>query len=120
MHDHPLAEGVAHFNAGRYRDALLAFEARWHAERSDLLRALIQLSNAMNQLRLGLLTGPRRNLASAAALLAPLPERCEGLDVAGLRQAVASVRACIPAGVESGAASLPWETVPVVQLVLMV
>src|SRR6476660_564407 len=98
-----LTRAIAHFNAEEYRAALLAFEERWHAERSDMLRALIQLSNALNQLRLGLATAPRRSLASADALLAGCPPRCLGLDVGKLREYIASVRACIPPDLETGA-----------------
>lgn len=112
----PFTRAIAHFNAGEYREALLAFEERWHAERSDFLRALIQLSNALNQLRLGLVTAPRRSLASADVLLAGCPLRCEGLDVRALRAAIASVRACIPDGLETGAGRVEWADVPRIQL----
>jgi hypothetical protein len=115
----PLARAVAHFNAQEYREALLAFEQIWHAERSDFLRALIQVSNALNQLRLGLVTAPRRSLASADALLAGCPPRCAGLDVDGLRASIARVRACIPAGLESGAGRVEWAEVPKVWLVIV-
>lgn len=109
---------IAHFNAEEYREALLAFEDRWHTERSDILRALIQLSNALNQLRLGLVTAPRRTLTSADALLARCPPRCQGLDVGRLREYIASVRACIPDDLETGAGRVEWAQVPRVQLVV--
>jgi hypothetical protein len=109
---------LEHFNAEEYRAALLAFEERWYAERSDFLRALIQLSNALNQLRIGLVTAPRRSLASADALLAGCPLRCEGLDVNALRAYIASVRACIPDGLETGAGCVDWSDVPRVHLVV--
>src|SRR5215207_6628468 len=115
----PFTCAIKHFNAEEYREALLAFEERWHAERSDFLRALIQLCNALNQLRLGLVTAPRRSLASADALLAGCPSRCAGLDVAALRDYIASVRACIPDGLETGAGRVDWADVPRVQLVVM-
>ena len=115
----PFARAIAHFNAEDYRAALLAFEERWHAERSDLLRALIQLCNALNQLRIGLVTAPRRSLASADALLAGCPPRCEGLDIAALRAYIADVRACIPDGLETGAGRVDWQAVPKMQLILI-
>jgi hypothetical protein len=108
----PLTRAITHFNAGQYREALLAFEERWHGERSDVLRALIQLSNAMNQLRLGLVTSPRHLLASAERLLAADAELYEGIDLAALRAAIGSVRAVIPDGIETGEGSVPWDTVP--------
>jgi hypothetical protein len=113
-----LPRAIAHFNAEEYRAALLAFEERWHAERSDFLRALIQLCNSLNQLRLGLVTAPRRSLASADAQLAGCPPRCEGLDVGVLRDYIASVRACIPDGLETGAGRVDWVNVPRMQLVV--
>jgi len=112
----PFARAIAHFNAEEYREALLAFEERWVVERGEFLRALIQLCNALNQLRLGLVTAPRRLLTSADALLAPYAPRHEGLDVDALRAYIASVRACIPDGLESGAGSVPWEQVPRLRL----
>ena len=114
----PFARAIAHFNAEEYRAALLAFEERWHAERSDFLRALIQLCNALNQLRIGLVTAPRRSLASADALLAGCPPHCEGLDVVALRDYIAGVRACIPDGLETGAGQVDWGNVPRMQLVI--
>ncbi|HEU5097706.1 MAG TPA: DUF309 domain-containing protein [Roseiflexaceae bacterium] len=113
----PFIRAIDHFNAEEYREALLAFEQRWHAERSDFLRALIQLSNALNQLRLGLVTAPRRSLASAAVLLAGCPSPWNGLDVEVLRNYVAAVRARIPADLETGAGRVDWERVPRLQLV---
>jgi hypothetical protein len=103
---------IAHFNAEEYREALLAFEERWAGERSDFLRALIQLCNALNQLRLGLVTAPRRLLASADLLLAAYPARHQGLDVLALRIYIAAVRACIPDGLETGMGSVDWDKVP--------
>jgi hypothetical protein len=108
----PLTRAVAHFDAEEYRDALLAFEERWHAERSDVLRALIQLSNALNQLRIGLVTSPRRLLASAEHLLAPYTEPYEGIDLVAVRAYIGTVRAVIPDELETGSGSVPWEHVP--------
>jgi len=108
----PFARAIGHFNAEEYREALLAFEERWYAERGDFLRALIQLCNALNQLRLGLVTAPRRSLASADALLAGCPQRYDGLDVLALRRYIAAVRACIPNDLETGAGQVDWNVVP--------
>jgi Domain of unknown function (DUF309) len=113
-----LSRAIAHFNAEEYRAALLIFEERWQAERSDFLRALVQLCNALNQLRIGLVTAPRRSLASADALLAGCPSRCEGLEVDALRNYIASVRACIPDDLETGAGRVDWANVPRIQLVI--
>lgn len=106
------ARAVAHFNAEEYRDALLAFEQCWFADRNDFFRGLIQVSNALNQLRLGLLSGPRRTLASAATLLAPYAPRHHGLDVATLCVYIAALRACIPAELETGQGRADWPSMP--------
>lgn len=112
----PFTRAIDHFNAEDYRAALLAFEERWHAERSDFLRALIQLCNALNQLRIGLVTAPRRSLASADALLARCSTPVERLDVDALRAYIADVRACIPEDLETGAGCVEWPKVPRIQL----
>lgn len=109
-------QGIVHFNAEAYRDALLAFEECWFEDRSDFLRGLIQLSNALNQLRLGLVTAPRRTLVSAARLLEPYAPAHSGLDVASLCAGIAVVRACIPDGIESGQGSVAWENLPRLRL----
>ena len=116
MVDDPFSRAVAHCNAEEYREALLAFEERWAAERGDFLRGLIQLCNGLNQLRLGLITSPRRLLARADALLAPYVPRHEGLDVGAVRAYIATVRALIPDDVETGAGSVAWEQVPRLRL----
>jgi hypothetical protein len=112
----PITRAVSHFNAEEYRDALLAFEERWKAERTDFLRALIQLANVLNQLRLGLITGPQRNPASAATLPAAYVPAHAGFDVAALQTYIAEIRACISAHVADGAERIPWEAVPRRQL----
>ena len=71
----------------------------------------------MIQLRVGLVTSPRRMLARADALLALYAPRHEVLDVAALRRAISSVRACIPDGLESGAGRVAWDSVPRPRLV---
>jgi hypothetical protein len=109
---------VDHFNREEFRPALLAFEECWHAERTDFLRALIQLSNALNQLRLGLVTSPRVLLASADALLAPYEPTHQGIDVGALRDYIADVRAGIPNDLQTGQGSVPWDGVPRMELVI--
>jgi hypothetical protein len=114
----PIALAIEHFNAEEYREALLAFEGLWAAERTEFLRGLIQLCNALNQLRLGLITSPRYLLSRADALLAPYAPRYAGLDVEGLRAYIAAVRALIPDDLETGGGSVAWERVPRLMLEL--
>jgi hypothetical protein len=117
--DDSFTRALAHFNAEEYREALLAFEERWAIQRSEFLRALIQLCNALNQLRLGLVTSPRVLLARADTLLAGCPPRQAGLETATLRAYIAAVQACIPPGLESGAGSVAWESVPRLRIELL-
>jgi len=105
-----------HFNAGEFRLALLAFEQVWHTERSDGLRALIQLCNALHQLQLGLVTAPRHNLGSAARLLAACDADCAGIEPRLLLEYIQAVQSCIPDGLETGAGQVVWESVPRIQL----
>ena len=108
----PIERAVACFNNEEYREALLAFEERWFAERSDFWKAMIQLCNGLLQLQLGLVTGPRRTLESAHGLLAIYTPRYAGFDVEGLRAYIATVRVAIPADLEGEIAAGPWEGVP--------
>jgi hypothetical protein len=110
------ALAVEHFNAERFRDALLAFEQCYFADRSDFLRGLIKLCNALNQLRLGLVSAPRRTLAGAAELLGAYAPEHGGLDLAELCAYIADVQARIPPGLETGQGSVDWERVPRLRL----
>lgn len=110
------ALAVEHFNAERFRDALLTFEECYFAERTNFLRGLIKLSNGLNQLRLGLVSGPRRTLASAAELLAPYAPAHGGLDVSEICTYIGVVCACIPPELETGQAQVDWEHVPRLRL----
>ena len=107
----PLTRALTHFNAEEYRQALLAFEERWHHERSDVLRALIQLSNALNQLRMGMITSPRQLLANAERLLEPSAEY-EGIDLRPIQQYIGELRGRIPPEKQTGDPGIPWSETP--------
>jgi hypothetical protein len=111
-----ITQAIQHFNGGEFRLALLAFEQVWLMQRSDGLRAIIQLCNALHQLQRGLVTAPRHNLASAARLLDTNQPDCAGMDARVLLEYVRSVQACIPASLETGAGSVAWETVPSISI----
>jgi Domain of unknown function (DUF309) len=110
------SQAIAQFNQGAYREALVLFEQIWHQERTESLRALILLSNALNQLRLGLVTAPRRNLDTALRLLGENPPALAGIDLAQIQATVRSVRMAIPDQLETGSGSVAWETIPTVQI----
>ncbi len=111
-----IAAAIALVNQGEYRAALLAFEHIWHAERSESLRALILLCNALHQLQLGLVTAPRRNLDTAIKLLEAGASDIPGLPMADTLTTIRAVRAAIPADLETGSGRVEWETIPHVVL----
>ncbi|GAB4113016.1 MAG: hypothetical protein Fur005_31290 [Roseiflexaceae bacterium] len=104
---------IEHFDQERYREALLVFEAIWHHERSEGLRILVLLSNSLNQLRLGLIIGPRQNLNTALRLIAehPLPA---GLPSTVVRQYLEQIRAMIPD--QATQPGPDWATIPRLRL----
>ena len=103
------------FNAGEWREALLGFEHVWLQVRTDELKAYVQLSNAVLQLHLGLISSPRRLLGRATQLLCENPATL-GVDVVSLLRAIRQVQSVIPDEVESGEGTL-LAPVPVIQLV---
>ena len=104
-----LLRGVALFNAGQYRDALLAFEGEWVQVRVEPLRALVLTSNALHQLTLGLLGGPRRNIATALRLLSEAGPSYASIDLAHLHAALQAVAHLLEA-------DTPPPTIPAIQL----
>jgi hypothetical protein len=80
-----LRRAEAAFDAGAWRDALLAFEAAWHTERDEGTRALVLLCNALLQLERGMSTAPRRALQIADRLLHAGAPTVAGYDMMCLR-----------------------------------
>ncbi len=107
-----LRRAEAAFDAGAWRDALLAFEAAWHTERDEGTRALVLLCNALLQLERGMSTAPRRALQIADRLLHAGAPTVAGYDMMCLRQAISQVLAAIPAELETDAGTLDWATIP--------
>lgn len=69
---------------GAYIAALLKLETIWFRERDDFHKGLIRMCAGLNQLRLGLDSGPRFLLSSARALLQPFQPRQAGIDLLAL------------------------------------
>ena len=100
----PLSElarsGLAKFNEGAYYKAHDALEAAWVADQGagrDLYRGILQVGIAYHQIERGNYRGAMKMLLRVRQWLDPLPERCRGVDVAGLRADVARVYAALKA-----------------------
>ena len=81
----PYLEFVSSFNARQYHACIAPLEVLWFAQRDDYHKALIRMCVGLNQIELGLDSGPRFLLRTAYALLEPYAEHHNGLDIAALR-----------------------------------
>jgi predicted metal-dependent hydrolase len=89
-------EAVRRFNAGDYYRQHDLFEALWMAETGpirDLYRAILQVGIAYYHVVGGNPRGALKMLLKSQQWLQPLPDVCQGVDVAGLRADAAAVRA---------------------------
>lgn len=93
----PLAiEGVKKFNAGEYYPQHDLFEEQWVKTEGpvrDLYRAVLQVGVAYYQIERGNYRGALKMLQRSVQWLAILPDVCQGIDVAQLRQDSYMVRA---------------------------
>ena len=93
----PLAvAGVEAFNRGEYYQQHDLFEELWVATEGpvrDLYRAILQVGVAYFQLERGNFRGALKMLQRSVQWLYPLPDTCQGLDVAALRRDSYAVRA---------------------------
>jgi predicted metal-dependent hydrolase len=93
--------GVALFNAGHFFDAHEALEDVWReaeGRRKLFLQALIQVAVGLHHHGNGNLAGSRSLLARGGKKLAGYPAIYGGLDVAGLRCALARWEKALAAG----------------------
>jgi predicted metal-dependent hydrolase len=89
-------EAVALFNAGEYYAQHDAFEALWVATESpvrDLYRAILQVGVGYYQIERGNYRGALKMLQRSVQWLLVLPDVCQGIDVAQLREDSFRVRA---------------------------
>jgi predicted metal-dependent hydrolase len=93
----PLAlAGVEKFNAGDYYAQHDLFESLWMQTESpvrDLYRAILQVGVAYYQIERGNGRGALKMLLRSRQWLSALPDVCQGVDVRGLREDSAQVRA---------------------------
>lgn len=86
----PLAlEGIRQFNAGEYYRQHDLFEELWVETEGpvrDLYRAILQVGVAYYQIERGNYNGALKMLQRSVQWLAAMPDRCQGVDVAALRE----------------------------------
>jgi hypothetical protein len=80
----PYLAFVEHFNRGEYRACVEPLEELWFVQRDDFHKGLIRLVVGLNQIKLGLDSGPRFLLATARELLQPYHPCYHGLDLRAL------------------------------------
>ncbi|MBI5137397.1 MAG: DUF309 domain-containing protein [Nitrospirae bacterium] len=97
------AEGVAHFEAGRYFEAHEAWEQAWRLmgdgpedDAELVLRGLIQLAAALHAGARGRTAAAHRNVDKAAHKLALFPRPFWGWDVAVLLARLPALRGAFP------------------------
>ena len=90
------SEAIRRFNAGDYYRQHDLFEALWMAEDGpirELYRAILQVGIAYYHIVGGNRRGALKMLLKSQQWLAPLPDTCQGVDIAQLRADAAAVRA---------------------------
>jgi len=92
--------GLHEFNAGEYFEAHETLEAAWNAEAGpvrEAYRAVLQVAVAYHHIVRGNYNGAVKMFLRSLQWFAPLPEQCQGIDIAGLRADAAAVRAALEA-----------------------
>jgi uncharacterized protein len=87
--------GLHEFNTGEYFECHETLEEAWNAESGpvrDVYRAILQIGVAYLQITRGNFRGAEKMFQRAAQWFAPLPDRCQGIDIAGLRADYAAAR----------------------------
>ncbi len=91
----PYIRFVQHFNAREYHACIAPLEEIWFAERDVFHKALIRICVGLNQIGLGLDSGPRFLLSTARELLTPYGARHNGLDLRSLHDFVRQAEAVL-------------------------
>lgn len=93
-------EGLALFNQGEFYKCHDALEEAWMAEERpirDLYRGILQVGIAYYQIQRGNYRGAVKMLLRVRQWLTPLPDRCQGVNVAALRANVETVHEALTA-----------------------
>jgi predicted metal-dependent hydrolase len=97
-------KGIQLHNKGEYFDAHELFEGAWMEapeEQGYLYRALLQFTVALLHLERDNPRGAEKMMMRIHQWLDPLPEVCQGVDVAALKSAVAALRQSLREGASS-------------------
>jgi hypothetical protein len=89
-------KGLHEFNAQEYFECHETLEEAWMKEPGpvrDLYRAILQVGIAYYQIQRGNYWGAHKMFLRMLQWFAPLPDRCQGIDVARLRADAAAARA---------------------------
>lgn len=90
-----VSKGLHEFNRGDYFEAHELLETAWKQESGpvrDVYRAILQIGVAYLQITRGNYQGAHKMFVRAVQWLAPLPDRCHGIDIAQLRADATAVR----------------------------
>ena len=112
-------EGIALFNAGAYYPAHYAFEKAWVADESvgrDLYRLLLQTAVCLYQIQRGNYRGAVKMLLRLRRLLAPLPPRCRGVNIAELTVTIAAIDTHIQALGADSLSAFEWAMVKPIEV----
>ncbi|MBX3083411.1 MAG: DUF309 domain-containing protein [Anaerolineae bacterium] len=91
-------KGLHEFNAGEYFEAHELLETAWKQETGpvrDVYRAILQIGVGYLHILRGNYQGAHKMFVRAVQWIAPLPDRCHGIDIAQLRRDAAAVRAAL-------------------------
>lgn len=89
-------EGIAQFNAGQFFEAHETLEHAWNEAEppvKEVYRAILQVAVAYYQIERGNYRGAHKMFLRLTQWLAPLPGRCQGIDLDALRADAAAARA---------------------------
>jgi predicted metal-dependent hydrolase len=93
-------QGIERFNRREFYPAHDDLEAAWVAEKGgvrDLYRAVLQLAIACLQIERGNRRGAQKMFLRLRQWLAPLPDRCQGVDVVQLREMAEALHSALQA-----------------------
>jgi len=92
--DPHVIEGLELYNAREYFECHEVLENAWRAEKGpirELYRAILQVAVGYYHIQRGNYIGARKMFKRSRRWLAPFPDTCQGINLAGLRQDMQAV-----------------------------